>query len=109
MIAIILAASLAAAADGPASTPTPPSPPPAAGQGAVTVTGHPTKLARDPNKVICRAEDASGSLISNRICMTRTQWDIHDEQMQKFFQDVQDKASVNTGTFNANSQGAGPH
>lgn len=47
---------------------------PAAGQRPIEVNGV-TKKAPDPNEVVCEKErDSSSRLISNEVCMTRSQW-----------------------------------
>ncbi len=54
---------------------------------AVALTGAAsakTKKPEDPDKVLCRLEQASGTRIaSRRICMTRAEWKMEDESRQR--------------------------
>lgn len=67
MVAAISAFSIPAAAF--AQDPTPPTPAPA------KVASATAKPAGDPNRVICKSEDETGSLIAKKkICLTAQQW-----------------------------------
>ena len=49
----------------------------------------------DPNKVICKTTYATGSrLASERVCMTRKQWDEISQEAQKTHKNTIDKAVV---------------
>lgn len=48
-----------------------------------------TKAAKDPNKKICRTERVTGSLLqTNRICMTRAEWDELEVRTRKDIEDT---------------------
>lgn len=56
------------------------------------------KAKNDPNQVICRTNDVTGSrLQKERTCLTRQQWDQQREELKRTVQRVQDFKPQNGG------------
>lgn len=51
------------------------------------------KAVENPNKVICRAEEMTGSRLGAvRICMTKAQWDERSAADQQYLKNAQNQA-----------------
>ena len=90
----LLALAMAAAvADAPASSQpaAPPPPAPAVSKPAVNA-------ADDPDKVICRTEQVTGSHFDRRVCMTRAAWDRQSKETERLERMIQDRAAANGGS-----------
>ncbi len=61
--ALMLLAPLTAFADDPATPPTP------------TPTPGNTKPADDPDRIVCKMEHPTGSILPKRVCHTAREWD----------------------------------
>ncbi len=81
MIAVMFALVLAGADTGGAQ---PPPPPHGEAQAAA-----PRRTDVDPNKVVCREEDRAGMRVINRVCRTIAEWDAHDQEVWRFFREVE--------------------
>ncbi len=88
LIAMIMAAAVATPDTG-SSTPAPTTP-------AATAAAPPADLAKkkdDPDQMVCRKEQVVGSLLPNRVCMTRAQWTDYMNQSRKGLESQQRAAA----------------
>ncbi len=93
MLALVLAAAIAGgAAPDPATSGSPNVVAP------VHVGGDKAGQADDPNKVICRREEVTGSHFERRVCMTRAAWQRQTEEAQRMEQQLHEQAATNGGS-----------
>ncbi len=48
------------------------------------VQGAKSDAQQDPDKMICKSEELTGSRFSKRVCMTRSDWDERTKQVEVF-------------------------
>ena len=84
-------AMAAAVADGPASPPSPAAPP------SATAAAKPVTDANDPNKMICRREEVTGSHFERRVCMTRADWDRQSAAAEVLERQMNERSATNGG------------
>jgi cytochrome c5 len=84
MTPLILAAALTlvAANDASHTAAAPPTMPAASAgqQAAAAQTAPAAKPKDDPDKVVCRDEEVTGSRFTRRVCMTKNDWDTREKQ-----------------------------
>ncbi len=92
---LLLALAMAAAvADAPAT-----SQPPASPSGGAAASSKPhVSAANDPDKIVCKTEEVTGSHFERRVCMTRADWDRQTLAAQKFEQQIHEAAASNGGS-----------
>jgi hypothetical protein len=98
--AAVLFAALALGLAAPAWADPPPAGPPAAGTPApeVTAPAKPKPHGYDPNQVICKRMDTTGSHIGGtETCLTRGQWDDIAAEARQRFDDARDRTPQGKG------------
>ena len=91
---LLLALAMAAAvADAPASSQ--PAAPPVSAPAA---SNQGVNSANDPNKVICREEQVTGSHFERRVCMTRAAWDKQTQDALRMERQLNEQAATNGGS-----------
>jgi hypothetical protein len=79
------AAALALASDASQAPTQPPSP-------TTTVATATTKAQQpDPNKVICKDEELTGSRFTQRVCKTRAQWTARQDAADNYKRTIEDR------------------
>jgi len=84
-----MAATLVAASD--VAPPQAMAPPKAA---PVSVTTASSKPVKDPNRVVCRSEEVTGSRFTQRICQTQAQWDNQEQAAQNYKRAIDDRGGL---------------
>ena len=77
LVALIMAATLAPQAGQALPLPTSP------GSVAAPLPGDMARSPGDRDQIVCRKEQVVGSLLPNRVCMTRAQWADYMQQSRK--------------------------
>jgi len=88
LLALAMAATMA---DTPATSQSP------ASQPSAPAASKPADAADDPNKVICRREEVTGSHFERRVCMTRAQWDQQTRAAQRLEQQIHEAPAAGPG------------
>lgn len=81
-----MAVTLVAASD--ATSPQVTAPAKAAPASVATASSKP---AKDPNRIVCRTEEVTGSRFTQRICQTQAQWDNSEEAAQNYKRSIDDR------------------
>ncbi len=92
MTPLILAAALSIAA----LDATPANAPPTSVAPA-TVTASKADEANDPDKVICKKEEITGSRFTKRVCMTRSAWDDQQRRTEDFERRLGETTTAHSG------------
>ena len=92
MLALVLAAAVAI------SSAPPPSPVAGATNDTAPVTSPAPGSKDDPNKVICRNEEVTGSRFLRRVCLTRAAWDKQSADAQRMERQLNEQAATNGGS-----------
>ena len=93
MLALVLAATIAGAgAPGPATS--------GSANEVAQAHGGSDKGGQldDPNRVVCRREEVTGSHFERRVCMTRPAWERQTEEAQRMEQQLHEQAATNGGS-----------
>jgi hypothetical protein len=105
--AAIAASATLALADDQAAPPTQPAASTPASTSATPATPATTQAdpnAPDPNKVICKRQQVTGTRLGNtKICMTQKEWDDLAHQTSQDMQGVQRQNPSRSGTAGANN------
>lgn len=91
MLLLVLAMA-AAVADAPTSAP------PAPATSAPATSRRSDNAADDPNKVICRTEEVTGSHFERRVCMPRREWDRQTQDAERMERQLHEQAATNGGS-----------
>lgn len=58
----------------------------------------PSRLTRRPDPIVCRRDNAIGSLVAKTIqCLSRSEWELQQQFMKDAFQELQGKGHTNGG------------
>jgi len=64
--------------------------------GQATPVAEAKVAAKDPDRIVCRSEEATGSRIPSKVCHTAREWDQMREDARKNTQDFQDRGNTTT-------------
>ena len=56
--------------------------------------GHPQTPTQNPNTVICKREEITGSRFMKKVCLTRAEWGAKQAAAEKFKTDVEERGSI---------------
>jgi hypothetical protein len=87
LLALVMAAAAVAGADAPAT---------ATAQDQAVVVKAPDKAltAPDPERVVCRKEQVTGSRFYKRVCLTQEQWDAQTAQAERNQQRISQRTGL---------------
>ena len=70
--------------------------PAAALAGAATPSDAKNPTAKDPDKIVCRNDETTGSRIPTRVCHSQRDWDAMSSDSREKIQDIQDRSTTAT-------------
>ena len=69
---------------------------PSVAQATTTATaGAASKPAPDPNKIVCKDEELTGSRFTRRVCKTRAQWEAKQDAADNYKREIEDRNGLN--------------